>query len=154
MTMSKRISIALLPVMALLVALALMPASAGASPLGFPPGTYTTTITDADYPPGFPEEAKAIGDWELVFTAEGRFLATYEPLGFVVVEGRYVSNPTHLVMTEETGPFAICAEMVPGGATAVYRWSFDDNELTLTTVRDNCAPREIVQTSHPLQLQP
>lgn len=154
MTMRMRISVALLPVVAMLAAFTLIPASAGASPLGFPSGTYTTTITDDDYPSGFPEEAKAIGDWEFEFTADGRLFVTYEPLGFVVVEGRYVSNPARLVMTEESGPFAICAELVPGGASAVYRWSFDDNELTLTTVRDNCEPRAIVQTSHPLQLQP
>lgn len=153
MTMRMRISVALLPVVAMLAALALMPSSAGASPLGFPPGTYTTTITDADYPPGFPEEAKAIGEWELVFTEDGRSLATYEPLGFVVVEGRYVSNPARLVMTDESGPFA-CSNFNQGWATAIFGWTFDGDELTLSVVRDACEPRAIVLTAHPLQLQP
>lgn len=153
MTMRMRISVALLPVVALLAALTLIPASAGASPFGFPPGAYTTTITDADYPPGFPEEAKGLGDWELEFTADGRFLATYEPLGFVVIEGRYVSNPARLVMTDESGPFA-SSNFNQGWATAIFDWAFDGDELTLTLVRDAFLSRAIVLTAHPLQLQP
>lgn len=153
MTMRLRIWIALLPVVALLAALALIPASAGASPFGFPPGIYTTTITDADYPPGFPEEGKAPGTWTSEFTADGRVIVTHEAFAGVLVEGRYVSNPARLVVTDESGPFA-CFNLNPGWATAVYGWSFDGNQLTLTAVRDACFARAIVFTAHPLQLQP
>lgn len=153
MTKRLRIWIALLPILALLVAVAVVPDSAGASPPGFPPGTYTATITEADYPPGFPEEGKAPGIFSNEFTADGRLIVTHEDFDGVLVEARYLSNPARLVMTDESGPFA-CFNLNPGWATGVYEWTFDGSELTLTVVHDACFPRAIVLTAHPLQLQP
>jgi hypothetical protein len=152
MTMRLRIWIALLPVLALLVAVAVVSDAAEASPLGFPPGVYTATITDADYPPGFPEEGKAPGTFTNEFTADGRLIVTHEDFEFVLVEARYISNPARLVITEETGPFA-CSNFL-SNVTAVYDWAFDGSELTLSVVHDACGPRAVILTAHPWELQP
>jgi len=152
MTKRLRIWIALLPMLALLVAVAVVPDSAGASPPGFPPGTYTATITGADYPPGFPDEGKAPGIFSNDFTADGRLIVTHEDFDGVLVEARYVSNPARLVITGEMGPFA-CSNF-QSNITAVYEWTFDGSELTLTSVHDACGPRVVILTAHPWQLQP
>jgi len=152
MTMRLRIWIALLPLLALLTAVAFVQDSAGASPLGFPPGTYTATITDADYPPGFPEEGKAPGVFTNEFTTDGRVFVTHEDFDGVLVEGRYVSNPARLVLADESGPFS-CTNF-QNNVTAVYEWAFDGSELTLTVVHDACFPRAVILTAHPWQLQP
>lgn len=151
MTMKRRVSIGLLPVVALLAVVALVPGFAGASPLGFPPGTYTSTITDADYPPGFPEEGKAPGTFTNEFTVDGRLIVTHEDFEGVLVEGRYVSNPARLVLADESGPFS-CTNF-QSNVTAVYDWTFDGSELTLTVVHDACEPRATILTAHPWQLQ-
>lgn len=70
----------------------------------------------------------------------------------MVVEGRYLSNPAPFVATEESGPFA-CFNLHPGWATGVYQWTFENDELTLTAVHDDCEPRVRVVTAHPLQKQ-
>jgi len=150
--MRLRISMALLPVIALLVGVALAPAPTGASPSGFPPGTYTITMTDADYPPSFPEEGKAPGTFTNEFTADGRLIVTHESFEGVLVEARYISNPARLVITRESGPFA-CSNF-QSNVTAVYEWTFDGSELTVTPVHDSCEPRRVVLTAHPMQLQP
>jgi hypothetical protein len=150
--MRLRIWIALLPVFVLLVAVAVVSDAAGASPLGFPPGAYTATITDADYPPGFPEEGKAPGTFTNEFTADGRLIVTHEDFEEVLVEARYISNPARLVTTDETGPFA-CSNF-QSNVTAVYDWTFDGSELTLSVVQDACEPRAVILTAHPWELQP
>lgn len=152
MTMRLRIWIALLPVLALLVAVAVVADSAEASPFGFPSGTYTATITDADYPPGFPEEGKAPGIFTNEFTADGRLIVTHENFEGVLVEARYISNPARLVITDETGPFA-CSNF-QSNVTAVYDWTFDGSELTLSVVQDACGPRAVILTANPWELQP
>lgn len=138
MTMRLRIWIALLPVLALLVAVVPAASPAGASPHGFPPGSYTSTITDA-------------GTFTQEFTADGRLIVTHEDFDGVLVEARYVSNPARLVITGESGP-AACSN-VQSNITAVYDWTFDGSELTLTVVQDACGPRAVILTAHPWQLQ-
>lgn len=152
MTLRLRIWIALLPVLALVVVVAVVADSAEASPLRFPPGAYTATITDADYPPGFPEEGKAPGTFTNEFTADGLLIVTHEGFEEVLVEARYISNPARLVITSETGPFA-CSNF-QSNVKAVYDWTFDGSELTLSVVHDACGPRAVILTAHPWVLQP
>lgn len=116
-----------------------------------PTGIYTTTITLADFPPGFPPEAIAIlvGQWEIELTEDGTNIVTKD--GDVVVIGRYTAGRSHVVLRDEEGPLA-CTD-APGIATGVYTWSFENDELTLTPVLDRCFGRQFVSTVHPLQKQ-
>ena len=116
-----------------------------------PTGIYTTTITLADFPPGFPPEAVAIllGQWQIELTEDGTNIVTKD--GDVVVIGRYTAGRSHVVLRDEEGPLA-CTD-APGIATGVYTWSFENDELTLTPVLDRCFGRQFVSTVHPLQKQ-
>jgi hypothetical protein len=125
--------------------------SAEATSENLPPGTYTTTITEADIPPGFPPEAIPIlvGEWQIEFTEAGSLVVTKD--GDIVVVGHYNSNPFRVALTDQQGALA-CTD-APGIATGIYQWSFANDELVLTTVRDRCAGRNLVLTAHPLQKQ-
>jgi hypothetical protein len=152
MTGKLRILIILVPVIALLLAVVLVPRSAMAGPPAqFPTGTYITTITEADLPPGLPPDVIAVlsGQWQMEFTQAGNHIVTKE--GDLAVLGRYTANPARLVFTDLEGPIA-CS--YTGAATGVYQWAFENNELTLTAVHDACGGRHIVLTAHPWQKQP
>ena len=142
-------AITLAAVIALLLIVTLVSIEAEASPIQPPPGTYTTTITEADIPPEFPPEFIPIlvGQWESEFTEAGSIITSKD--GEVVVVGRYTSTPVRVVLTDLLGPLA--CNINPGWATGVYGWMFDNNELTLTVVHDACEGRPVVLTAHPLQ---
>jgi len=136
---------------ALLVGVTLSLPSAKADSTKLPPGTYTTTIVESDVPPSFPPEAVAllVGEWQIEFTEGGSYIVTKD--GDIAVVGRYTSNPSRLVMTDLQGAYA-CTD-APGIATAVYRWSVENNQLILSAALDRCAGRHVALTSHPLQRQ-
>jgi hypothetical protein len=112
-----------------------------------PPGTYSTTITEADVQ-GFPPEFIPIlvGYWETEFTAGGTYIVRKDDN--IVVLGRYTSNLATLVMTDLQGALACTDE--PGIATGVYRWSLENNVLVLSAVKDRCVGRQTVLTAHPM----
>jgi hypothetical protein len=125
--------------------------SAEVNSTNLPPGTYTTTITEADIPPYFPPEAIAIlvGQWQIEFTEAGSSVVTKD--GDIVVVGHYTSTPTRVVLTDQQR--ALSCTDAPGIARAVYKWSLGNDELVLSSVLDRCAGRQVVLTAHPLQKQ-
>ena len=137
-------------VIALVVVVMLTFTSAGATPRAFPPGTYSVTIVAEDVPPFFPPEAVPIfvGQWVNELTPDGDVIVYKD--GDMVAVARYVANPARFVTTDLFGPLSCTT--VPGEATGVYKWMFDD-ELTLEAVHDRCLGRQFVLTVHPWQKQ-
>lgn len=74
------------------------------------------------------------------------------PPRIVLVEARYMSNPARLVITRESGPFA-CSNF-QSNVTAVYDWTFDGSELTVTPFTtpvshaESCSPPTRCSCSH------
>ena len=133
---------------ALLIGITLLLPNVKADSTKLPPGTYATTITESDVPPFFPPEVIEIlaGEWQIEFTDGGTYVVSKD--GEIVVVGRYTSNQARVVMTDLQGVYA-CTD-VPGVATGVYRWSLENNELTLVAVLDRCDGRPVALTAHPL----
>ncbi len=125
-------------------------AAASAAP-SLPHATYAMTLDPGDFPPFFPPEIVDLltGDWELVLNDPRTYFVRLN--GDVVVEGRYTSNPARLVMRDLGGVLACLEE--PGMAQAVYAWSLDNDELSLTAVKDRCDGRPFVLTVKPWQKQ-
>ena len=128
----------------------LVPASTALSG-GVPVSAFSTTVTLADIPSDFPPEVADIlvGTWTIEFMERGSTVVTKN--GEVVVNGRYTSNKSYLVMRDIDGPLA-CTD-AHGIATGTYTWSLDNNELTLTPVLDRCFGRAFVLTLRPLDQQ-
>jgi hypothetical protein len=116
-----------------------------------PHATYTMTLSPDDFPPFFPPEVIDLltGDWELDLTDPRRYVTRLN--GEVVVMGRYTSNPARLVKRDLGGPLACLPE--PREAQGVYGWALDDEELSLTVVRDHCDGRAFVLTVKPWEKQ-
>ena len=115
-----------------------------------PPGTYTTTITEADLQ-FFPPEiiALLVGEWQMELTEDGSNLVSKD--GEIIAIGRYTSTPFHLVISDLEGPLA-CTD-APGIATGVYRWSFDNDALTFDAVNDRCIGRQTILMAHAWEMQ-
>jgi hypothetical protein len=95
-------------------------------------GTYTTTITAQD------TREDVIADWELEFTDYGILYLT---------ENGVRIGQTPYVVTQDQ----IEIEVGPGcESEGTYRWALENGVLTFTLVRDYCAPRIAVLTTHPL----
>lgn len=90
-----------------------------------------------------------VGQWDNEFTSSGS-VTVYKDKEEVIV-GRYVANPARLVTTDLYG--LLSCTTVPGEATGVYKWTFDNDELTLEAVLDRCFGRQFVLTLHPWQKQ-
>ena len=148
MTTQQHISIKLISAALLLCLTALVPSALAVSG-ELPAGVYSTTITLADIPPDFPPEAAEIlvGTWTTEFTDSGTMVTSKN--GEVVVNGRYTSGKSHLVIRDLSGPLA-CRD-AHGIATGIYAWSLVNGELHLTTVLDRCFGRMFVLTLRPLQ---
>jgi hypothetical protein len=110
-------------------------------------GTYTMSIAAADNLPDVPAEVRSIfnGRWELTF-AKGNMYHILKD-GRLVVEGRLTSAEEQLTLTDEKGMLA-CIQP-PGMETGTYEWSYQQPELTFTSVEDKCAGRRAVLTLHP-----
>ena len=133
----------------LLMCLSMLVPSAMADKDGIPAGIYSTTITLADIPPGFPPEVADIlvGTRWTELTDSGATVISKN--GEVLAKGVYTSSKSHFVIRDISGPLA-CTD-ARGIATGVYTWSLENNELTLTPVLDRCFGRMFVLTLRPLQ---
>ena len=109
------------------------------------PGTYVTTITQEDS-----SKYSIIGTWELILAEDNHWIATY--LGSSVAEGRYSLTPDQIVFTHEKGPYTYKCTII-GAETGTYKWAFDGQALTLTTVEDECPERNRIITAHPWSKQ-
>lgn len=142
-------SVKLMRAIALTLALTVFLASPGmAISEGLSPGTYTTTITEADIPPSVPPELipELVGQWEIELTEAGSYIVSKD--NEVMVVGRYTSNPSRVVLTDLEGPIAC---LFPGGATSVYEWTFGNDILSFSTIQDPCVGRMIILTAHAWQ---
>ncbi len=128
----------------LCIALLMMVAGVATAQPSLPLGTYTTTITAADNPPG----PAFIGKWELTFTEGNRYRTARSGTVLIIVEGSYTLTSEQITFTDEGGPGS--CHLTPGAATGTYRWTLDGNKLTVTTVRDTCFSRNYTLTVHPL----
>jgi len=146
--MKIRTSIKLVTTVLLMSVTMLLPSTLADSG-GLPSGTYGITVTLSDIPPEFPAEAAEIlvGTWWVEFDENGA--AEVYKDGEAVATSKYTSNKAHLVYTDLDGPLA-CLDG-HGIATGVYNWSFDGNQLSLSTVLDRCFGRNFVLTLRPLQ---
>jgi outer membrane protein assembly factor BamB len=117
---------------------------AGATLQSPPLGTYVTKITTED---GL--HYGLVGTWELILAEENRWSQTH--LGSFVAEGRYSLTPDQIVATHEKEYTQICSDI--GAETGTYKWAFDGQVLTLTTVEDECLDRNKVWTAHPWSKQ-
>ena len=121
-------------------------AACSAVPSAPPPGTYITTLAEADLPSELPDEARAFlqGTWEMTFGDDHRFQGYKD--GNFMVEGRYTSTQDQIVFTDEKGPAAD-----PDSGSGTYKWNFDGQAQTLTlTPIDDKSPRALVLAAHPL----
>lgn len=116
---------------------------------GVPIGSYSTTVTLADIPPDFPPEVVEIlvGTWVTEFTEDGATVVHKN--GELVAFGTYTASKSYLVFRDKGGPLA-CTD-AHGIANGIYAWSFENNELTLSTVLDRCYGRMFVLTLRPMQ---
>jgi hypothetical protein len=105
------------------------------------PGTYVTTITQEDS-----SRYSIVGTWELTLAEDNRWSASH--LGRSVAEGHYSLTPDQIVFTHEKGPYTDTCTNI-GAETGIYKWTFDGQALTLTTIEDECADRNEVWTTHP-----
>jgi hypothetical protein len=98
-------------------------------------GTYTTAITAQEAKDA---NADVAGDWELEFTESGIVYLTWtgERLG----QARYTVTQDQIEI--EAGPAC--------DASGSYGWTLENGVLTFTRVRDYCAVRQTVLTTHPL----
>jgi hypothetical protein len=102
-------------------------------------GTYTTTITTQE---AMDANADAAGDWELEFTEYG--------ILYLAWDGERLGQSPFTVTQDQ-----IEIEAGPGCSSAgSYRWALESEVLTLTSIRDSCAPRQTVLTTHPLLRAP
>jgi hypothetical protein len=143
-----RTSIRLVAAIALLLVLA---GCATKPPLT--PGIYTTTITDEDVLSsdelGPVDRGFLPGKWELTFAEGGRYsLIVYWKGGsYEFGEGLFTLTENRIVFADEAGH-------CPGGQeVSTYQWAFDGKTLTLTSVEDACAYRNLVYASHPWSRQ-
>lgn len=143
-------SIKLSRAFALTLALTFILASPGmASRKGLPPGTYTTTITEADIPSSVtPQQIPVlVGQWEIEFSEAGSLIVSKN--NDIVVVARYTSGPAQMVLRDLEGPLAC---LFPGGATGVYEWTFGNDLLSLSAIQDRCVVgRMVVLTAHAWQ---
>jgi hypothetical protein len=110
---------------------------------GFPMGTYTTTIAEADIPANAPADMRSqiVGAWTLTFGSNGHAMVTYN--GRQVVDAPFQVSGNELVLTDDSGDYAC-------HSTAHYTWHAMGNELHLATAADACDGRMVVLTRHPL----
>lgn len=97
-------------------------------------GTYKTTISGQT-------PAALNGSWQVGWSGGKE---TISHSGAVVVSGHYAVAGNRITMSRESGPLA-CT-----GGTGVYSWSLRGKLLTLKVVKDGCAGRKLILTSHPL----
>jgi hypothetical protein len=117
--------------------LAATAAAAATAGSGFPPHTFTATVSGKS--PRFLN-----GAWRLTFSAGGRY-TTEHPLNQVVARGRIAVAGGTVVFGKETGALA-CS--TPGR----YRWAYAGDVLRFTAVSDACGGRQIVLTAKPFRL--
>ena len=95
-------------------------------------GTYATAITAQD-----PDE-DVLGAWELEFTADGILHLTWD--------GERLGQAPYTVTQDQIEIGAGPGCDAPGS----YGWTLENGVLTFTRVRDYCAARQTVLTTHPL----
>ena len=101
----------------------------------FPTGNYTVTFAEEeDVTPAI------VGDWSIVWRMDGDFIIGFESDAFV--RGAFSVNGSQVTLTDRDGP-GRCPE--PG----TYEWAFEDSELSLTLVSDDCSGRVEVLTTKP-----
>ena len=118
-------------------AVALVAATAAAA-AGTLQGTFKTVIANAP--------AKQLdGTWSLTLQTSGGY--TTKRNGVVVVRGRDTQTATTIRFVDESGPM-ICS---PAQATGTYHWSLSGSSLRLTPIRESCAGRRLMLTTHLLR---
>jgi hypothetical protein len=105
-----------------------------------PLGIYVTTITKEDN-----VRYDVAGTWELTLAEGNRY--SFTQMGMPIAEGRYSLTQDQIVFTDEKDYAGECIDL--GAETGTYKWAFDGEALTLTTVEDQCPCRNIVNTVHP-----
>jgi hypothetical protein len=105
----------------------------------FPTGTYAVTFDEDEA-----DDPAIVGTWTTTWDPEGGLLVTFE--GSAFVEGSFTVDGDRVTITDTAGPGAC-----PG--PGVYSWSFDDPELTLTEVSDDCEGRPSVLTTKPWEAE-
>lgn len=100
-------------------------------------GTFATTITGA-------KPAFLNGRWLVKFKAGGAYEIDLN--GAAVVLGRGTVTATRITFGHESGP-AACP------TSAIYRWALNGRTLRFTAIRDTCAGRRTVLTTHALVKQ-
>jgi hypothetical protein len=110
-------------------------AAAAAAPLH---GAFQTVIRNAPAP-------QLDGTWRLTFQNGGRYTTARN--GVVLVRGSDTQAAATITFRDESGPAACTGSQ----ATATYRWSLSGGSLSLTPVRESCAGRRVVLTTHALK---
>lgn len=104
--------------------------------------TLTTTISVEEAG----EDPETVGTWELVLADDGSY--TVRQNETVAVEGTYGIEADRITLTDTGGPH-MCEEYPEG----TYRWSIAGDEVVMTVVDDECAPRVLVLTTHPQRME-
>ena len=113
-------------------------AAATAAVAGPLQGTFQTVIANAP-------TKQLDGTWRLTLQPGGGY--TTKRNGVVLARGHETQTATTITFVDESGPLA-CS---PAQATGTYRWSLKGGLLRLTPVREACAGRRLVLTTHLLR---
>jgi hypothetical protein len=114
-------------------------------------GEYAVTFTDEEIPITLVGGPGLVGDWVVIFAADGSYEVRRQDVGTVVV-GAYEVDGQTVTVTDEGGVLS-CATPQAGGdpiETGTYTFEPSGDRLTLRVVEDGCATREYLFTTRPL----
>lgn len=116
-----------------------------------PAGVFGVTVNRDDVPTDLADGAGLVGQWRIEFATDGTYTMSRIDVG-VVVTGSYVVDGATVTLTDESGILA-CGGGVdadPDLAEATYAWELDDEQLTLTPIRDDCGVRRYLLATRTL----
>ena len=139
-----RLSLLLLPALA---ACAMAGPAAMPAPTTIAPGTYTTTIVEADIPAGASADMRTgiVGNWEII--VHGPTHAVVRVNGREVVSAPFELQGNQITFQEDSGEYAC-------HAVGRYSWAMSGSTLRYTRIEDSCDGRYVVLTAHPWTKQP
>ncbi|MEA2525428.1 MAG: hypothetical protein QOF73_2655 [Thermomicrobiales bacterium] len=117
-------------------------------------GEYTVVITIPDVPRDIANGPSLYGRWKIILRADGTYGTQRADVSGEMVSGTYSVNGDQLTVIDEAGLLSCGNASIVGNQTdaaeGVYRWTRNDDRLSLVPVEDNCAGRRILFSTRQL----